>query len=106
MIFPKKYKCLKKNNFSIGKYKIIPIRFKDRIDIMNWRNEQMYHLRQQNKLRIEDQNNYFENVVMKLFNLKNPDQILFSYISENKCIGYGGLVHINWNKSMLKFHLL
>ena len=58
----------------------------------------MYHLRQQNKLRIEDQNNYFENVVMKLFNLKNPDQILFSYISENKCIGYGGLVHINWNK--------
>ena len=35
---------------------------------------------------------------MKLFNLKNPDQILFSYLSENECIGYGGLVHINWNK--------
>lgn len=98
MIFPRKYKCLQKNNFSIGKYKITPIRFKDRIYIMNWRNEQMYHLRQKSILNIQDQNNYFKNVVLKLFNKKNPEQILFSYILNNKCIGYGGLVHINWNK--------
>jgi hypothetical protein len=33
----------------------------------------------------------------KLFQLQKPNQILFSFLEENKCIGYGGLVHINWN---------
>ena len=43
-----------------------------------------------------DQNLYFNNVVSKLFEQKEPKQILFSYLEDNKCIGYGGLVHINW----------
>jgi polyhydroxyalkanoate synthesis repressor PhaR len=25
-----------------------------------------------------------------------PNQLLFSFLENNKCIGYGGLVHINW----------
>jgi hypothetical protein len=35
-------------------------------------------------------------VVSKLFDQDRPSQLLFSYIYNNKCIGYGGLVHINW----------
>ena len=31
-----------------------------------------------------------------LFNKEQPDQILFSYLENDICIGYGGLVHINW----------
>lgn len=92
----KKYKVLNKNIFSKGKFKIIPIRYEDRFNIMNWRNEQIYHLRQDKPLNNKDQNNYFDNIISKLFNQDAPDQILFSYLQNDVCIGYGGLVHINW----------
>ena len=35
-------------------------------------------------------------MVSKLFDQELPNQILFSYLENNVCIGYGGLVHINW----------
>jgi RimJ/RimL family protein N-acetyltransferase len=63
---------------------------------MKWRNEQIYHLRQARPLTEEDQNTYFENVVSKLFDQKQPNQLLFSFLEGDACIGYGGLVHINW----------
>lgn len=63
---------------------------------MQWRNEQIYHLRQNKPLTKEDQDKYFENVVSKLFDQDKPDQLLFSFLKDEKCIGYGGLVHINW----------
>ena len=66
------------------------------MDIMKWRNEQIYHLRQARPLTEEDQNTYFENIVSKLFYQERPNQILFSLLKEDTCIGYGGLVHINW----------
>ena len=88
---------------------------------MKWRNEQIYHLRQVRPLTEDDQQRYFDNVVAKLFDNPQPDQILFSYLENRRssecsesslihyrtatevgdakgvCIGYGGLVHINWN---------
>jgi RimJ/RimL family protein N-acetyltransferase len=64
---------------------------------MQWRNEQLYHLRQQGLLSIEDQETYFTNVVSKLFHQEKPTQLLFSLLKDDQCIGYGGLVHINWN---------
>lgn len=91
------YKVLNKQIFTNGNYSIVPIRFEDRLDIMKWRNEQIYHLRQNKPLTEEDQNRYFETVVSKLFDQENPTQILFSYLEGDQCIGYGGLVHINWN---------
>jgi RimJ/RimL family protein N-acetyltransferase len=63
---------------------------------MKWRNEQIYHLRQAKPLTKEDQNAYFENVVSKLYDVEKPNQLLFSFLKGNECIGYGGLVHINW----------
>jgi hypothetical protein len=92
------YKCLNTQEFQIDQYKIVPIRFEDRYDIMKWRNEQMYHLRQSTFLTIKDQDLYFENVVSKLFNQENPNQILFSYLENGICRGYGGLVHLDWKK--------
>lgn len=68
----------------------------DKYAIMKWRNEQIYHLRQNRLLTESDQDAYFENVVAKLFDQDKPNQILFSYLENGKCIGYGGLVHINW----------
>lgn len=68
----------------------------DRYDIMTWRNEQIYHLRQARPLTKEDQDSYFQTVVAKLFDKEQPNQILFSFLEDGVCIGYGGLVHINW----------
>ena len=96
MVFPKKYKSLVYDQVFFEEYKIIPIRFEDRIKIMNWRNEQMYHLRQDKLLTNKDQDNYYKNTISKLFNEEKPNQILFSFLKNDVCVGYGGLVHINW----------
>ena len=96
MQFHKKYNCLEKNEFIIGEYKITPIRYEDRLNILKWRNEQMYHLRQDKPLSELDQENYFNNIINKSFKKEQPSQLLFSYLQGDKCIGYGGLVHINW----------
>lgn len=90
------YKCLDKQTFDIGPFKIVPLRFEDRLNIMQWRNEQIYHLRQNKLLTLEDQDNYFKNVVLGLFEQSQPNQLLFSFLKDEVCIGYGGLVHINW----------
>ena len=82
MNFPSKYSCLKKSEFKVKDYKIIPIRYKDRINIMNWRNEQLYHLRQINKLTYKSQEKYFKEIVANLFNSDKPNQILFSYLKK------------------------
>lgn len=90
------YKCLSNQVYTNLEYCIVPIRFEDRFDIMKWRNEQMYHLRQTLTLTNEMQDAYFNNVIKSLYDQEEPSQILFSYLKSGKCIGYGGLVHINW----------
>ena len=90
------YKVLNRQEFVENTFSIVPIRLEDRMAIMKWRNEQLYHLRQQKPLTIEDQDNYFANIVSKLFEQEQPNQILFSFLEKGLCIGYGGLVHINW----------
>ena len=90
------YKVLNNQFFSVDRYSLVPIRFEDRYSIMNWRNEQIFHLRQVKLLNKRDQDEYFKNVVSKLFDKEHPNQLLFSLIQEDVCIGYGGLVHINW----------
>lgn len=91
-----KYKNLNNQIYKNKEFCILPIRYKDRFDIMKWRNEQIYHLRQKRPLSADDQENYFANVVNKLFDQDKPEQILFSFLQGDTCIGYGGLVHINW----------
>ena len=90
------YKCLKQQEYTLGDYSIVPLRYEDRFSIMKWRNQQIYHLRQARPLTEDDQQRYFDNVVSKLYDNPKPDQILFSYLEKGVCIGYGGLVHINW----------
>ena len=90
------YSCLQKQQFQTGAYSLVPLRYEDRFAIMRWRNEQIYHLRQSRPLTEEDQQRYFDEVVAKLFDQPQPDQILFSYLENGVCIGYGGLVHIRW----------
>ena len=98
MKYLNEYKCLNKNIFIYKDYKIVPIRYEDRLAIMKWRNEQMYHLRQDKPLTEKSQENYFNGTLARIFDQEKPNQILFSYLKNDKCIGYGGLVHINWTE--------
>ena len=91
------YKCIRQIDFTHNNFKLVPIRYKDRYLIMNWRNQQLYHLRQDKHLTKTDQDFYFENIITKLFDEKFPNQILFSFLENDICVAYGGLVHINWN---------
>lgn len=80
----------------MGEFSLVPIRYEDRFEIMKWRNEQIYHLRQDKLLTEEDQERYFQTVVSQLFEQESPQQLLFSFLRNGICVGYGGLVHISW----------
>jgi len=98
MVYSNKYIALIKQSYQFGDFRIVPIRFEDRYLIMKWRNEQMYHLRQNLILTRKQQDIYFNDVIAQLFYQKQPKQLLFSYLKNNQCIGYGGLVHIDWEE--------
>ena len=90
------YKALKKQEFTTGDYSLTPIRHEDRFEIMQWRNDQIHHLRQTMPLTEEIQDKYFEGVITPLFSQEKPKQILFSFLYGSDLVGYGGLVHINY----------
>jgi RimJ/RimL family protein N-acetyltransferase len=96
MIFPEKYIAVEKPFYELGDVKIVPIRFEDREPIRTWRNEQIKYLRQIKELSENEQEDYFRSVVYPLFNQKEPKQILWSILRSEDLIGYGGLVHIDW----------
>ncbi|MGH2667333.1 GNAT family N-acetyltransferase [Flavobacterium sp.] len=90
------YKCLNTNVFKTDSFHIEPLRDADKYEILNIRNEQLYHLRQSEPLTVAKQENYFATVVSDLFEIEKPNQLLFSFFHQNQFVGYGGLVHINW----------
>ncbi len=100
------YKSLTKNAYSSGRYKLVALRDEDKYAIMQWRNEQIDILRQKSILTKEQQENYFANVVSKLFEQEFPTQILFSFFEDDKLIGYGGLVHIDWESRLAEISFL
>ncbi len=79
-------------------YELTSIRMEDAETIMHWRNEQISALRQSAPLTVPEQKSYFEKVVKPSFSEKQPDLVLLRFTFENVLIGYGGLVHINWDK--------
>ena len=102
----RQYKILSKNSFSYKEYRLIPIREEDKYIIMKWRNEQIFHLRQKTPLQIKDQDEYFKSTITPLFDQLKPNQILFSFLKKEKIIGYGGLVHIKWDKKEAEISFL
>jgi RimJ/RimL family protein N-acetyltransferase len=100
------YKCLTVNHFSNGSYSLVPIRDEDKFEIMQWRNDQIDILRQKELLTKNQQENYFKNVVDRLFEKEQPDQILWSFLYKEELIGYGGLVHIDWENKVAEISFL
>ena len=90
------YKCLSTLKFVCDNFHLEPIRDIDKYEILEIRNQQLYHLRQSKPLTKVAQEHYFANTINLLFDLEQPNQVLFSFFENNNFIGYGGLVHINW----------
>lgn len=90
------YRPLSQAEFRHGAYRLVPIRYADREPIRAWRNAQLDVLRQATPLTAEQQQAYFQRVVLPLFEQEKPDQLLFSLLHNDKLIAYGGLVHISW----------
>src|SRR5687767_2986917 len=91
------YQMLSQQNFGAGGFELVPIRDEDKFQIMQWRNEQIDILRQKRPLTREEQERYFVDVIEKLFTSEHPEQLLFSVLENKILIGYGGLVHIDWD---------
>jgi hypothetical protein len=94
----KKYEFLKFNDHSINNYSLLPLRYEDIFKIKKWRNDQIHILRQNKILSDLDQENFYQELTKKSFYNSNPNEILFSFLLNDVCIGYGGLVYVNWGK--------
>ena len=91
------YKCLKKITYQMGEYSTETVQPGHIELIRQWRNEQMDVLRQSKAISERQQIEYFEKHVWPELNKNQPKQILLSFFSKNKLIGYGGLVNISWD---------
>tara|TARA_B110001454_G_C12601338_1_gene384597 strand:+ start:180 stop:740 length:561 start_codon:yes stop_codon:yes gene_type:complete len=101
-----KYKCLDIQKFALEDYVLIPIRQEDIQSIRKWRNAQIDVLRQNKPISENEQEKYYEEIMKKNFLKNNPEQILFSFLLKSKCIGYGGLVHIDWEQKSAELSFL
>lgn len=83
-------------DLSYGRYRLLPLRYEDIFIIKDWRNRQIDVLRQKNPLTDEEQQIFYEEKVLPSQQSESPRMILFSYLYNYDCVGYGGLVNINW----------
>ena len=90
------YRPLPPADFRWKNYQLVPIRYEDREPIRAWRNAQLEVLRQAEPLTAEQQDTYFQRVVLPQFEQEQPGQLLFSLLQNDQLVAYGGLVHISW----------
>ncbi|MFC7668495.1 hypothetical protein ACFQT0_14770 [Hymenobacter humi] len=74
------YRPLPQAEYRWENYRLIPIRYEDREPIRAWRNAQLEVLRQAEPLTAEQQDAYFQRVVLPLFEQEKPGQLLFSLL--------------------------
>jgi RimJ/RimL family protein N-acetyltransferase len=87
-------------------YEILPIRKEDILLIKEWRNKQISILRQNKFLTSYQQMKYYRTFIIPNSYKRKPEMILFSYLLKKKCIGYGGLVHIDWINKKVELSFL
>jgi hypothetical protein len=106
VIFPVTYEEFNISSILEEKYSLFPIRYEDKEKIRKWRNEQIALLRQKEILTEQSQESYFLNIVAANFKQRFPHQLLFGFFENDELIGYGGLVHIDWNSKNAEISFL
>lgn len=94
--WPSSYLHLPPIEIRVDHHLLRPIAWEDRQTIRLWRNDQIHVLRQAQPLTASDQDRYFSEVVRPQMALPQPPQILWGLLEDDRLIGYGGLVHIQW----------
>jgi carbamoyl-phosphate synthase large subunit len=101
-----RYEILSKDSYSLRDYVIVSLRYQDIQEIRKWRNEQLHILRQKHPISTKQQEYYYHNVIHTSYFQKHPELILFSILRDKICIGYGGLVHIDWHSKRAEVSFL
>lgn len=89
-----------------NEYEIKTIAMEDMEKIRIARNAQIEVLRQTHEISKEEQLAYFRDVITPNLTKQEPEMILFSIFKNQEWIGYGGLVHIDWNKNQAEVSFL
>jgi len=105
-LIKEKYSFLKHKSYSHKKYTIIPLRNEDIFHIKKWRNEQINILRQAKIITDAQQKIFFQNLTQNSFYVEKPQEILFSFLYDDVCIGYGGLVYIDWDEGLAEISFI
>jgi len=100
------YKYLNSIKYKNGAYILTPLREQDIFRIKDWRNAQLDVLRQKSELTNEDQERYYHNIVKPTFTHPAPTQMLFSFLLNTECIGYGGITNIDWESKRVELSFL
>ena len=96
-------KVLKLKSFSTNEISVCCLRKLDIMPIRDWRNSQIKYLRQTKNNNKLEQVKYFKKVVIKDILNKIQGRYFFSILNKKMCIGYGGLVHIDWKIKIQKY---
>jgi hypothetical protein len=102
----KYYKILKCSKYSNHPYSLTTVSENHIESIRGWRNDQVEVLRQDGEISKNNQIKYYENVVWPELNLSEPGRLLFSFFKDSELIGYGGLVHIDWERMSAEMSFL
>lgn len=92
-----KYRILETNSWNLGGFILKSIRVEEMEIIRTWRNSQIQLLRQGKALSEEDQLSYFRDVISRDLRSDKPSNILVTIWLGENVVGYGGLVHIDWD---------
>jgi RimJ/RimL family protein N-acetyltransferase len=90
------YTCLIRSKISHEDYSIRTVESGEIESIRQWRNAQKDILRQKHEISQEEQLAYYDQYVWPTLAFPHPKNILLAYLKSDLLIGYGGLVHINW----------
>ena len=90
------YVCMGRHVRTYQGYSIRSVQPDDIESIRQWRNSQMSILRQQHLVSATEQVKYYEENIWPTLTEPQPKNILLAYLLNDKLIGYGGLVHIDW----------
>lgn len=80
-----------------GHYAVRAIAREDMESIRQWRNAQISVLRQACPVSSEEQQRYFEEVVLPTFDDPRPRQVLLTLLLAGQRVGYGGLTYLDWH---------
>ena len=88
--------CLSAQRFADAEYSLVPIAPSHIEPIRKWRNAQLSVLRQKEPITERQQIDYFSQHIWPTMSLPQPPNILMGFLQNDRLIGYGGLVHIDW----------